>query len=86
MCLHCEISELIKRREAAGEERGVETIARICEVLGDIASALDQHGNKCPAEVFKLARQFLDRTEREIASGAFGRRKTLVIEQTRTRN
>lgn len=73
-CLHCEISELMMRRQAAGEVVDVDTIGRLCEVIADVAAS---HDADAP-QIFAAARTFLARFERDVADGTFTKDRAVV--------
>lgn len=67
-CLHCEISELMMRRQAAGEKLSVQVLGAVCEVIADMGLSVD------PGErtaFFEAACAFLDKFEGEISAGTF---------------
>lgn len=73
-CLHCEISEIIMRRQTEGEEVCVHTIGKICEVIADIAASNEPRSGLA----FAAARGFLARFEQDICSGKYRTDRELV--------
>jgi hypothetical protein len=82
LCLHCEISEILMRRQQAGEVVDERTIGRLCEVIADIANSNPEG----PVDAFKFAHDFLVRFEAQIASGQFETSHELVVAPRKTVN
>jgi hypothetical protein len=78
-CLHCEISELMQRRQAQGERVAPDVIGKLCEVIADIAASDPAAANN----VFRYARSYLDHFECKIAAGTYGDGGELVTRQSR---
>lgn len=68
-CLHCEISHMLMRRQAAGEPVNEQMIGEICQVLADMAAS--QPYLMGAGHVMHVASQFLTRFLLEILDGTY---------------
>jgi hypothetical protein len=78
-CLHCEISELLQRRQAQGEPVDPDVIGKLCEVIADIAAS---DPAQAPA-ILRTAFVFLSRFGSEIAAGTYNNGRELITRQSR---
>lgn len=81
LCLHCEISELLMRRQQAGEIVDAQTIGHLCEVVADIAVSLKALDGA--TDTFACAHDFLVRFEAQIEAGTYAVGKELVTAPAR---
>jgi hypothetical protein len=73
-CLHCAISVMLLERERLGLAIAPREIGKICEVIGDIAASIPDQG----PQVFQIARDLLNRFERDIAAGTYSAGRELI--------